>query len=108
MRLQQLFAKYSLLPAFLVLMGCRSDGVEATGPDFIKTFEKRKPDEKYVFREDLSGFYYLDCYRMGKTESVFQKIGSLRTSTNNLSIEQVVKLKEKATKGEWAMPFLKK
>lgn len=40
--------------------------------------------------------------------SVFQKIGSLRTSTNNLSIEQVVKLKEKATKGEWAMPFLKK
>lgn len=36
------------------------------------------------------------------------KIGSLRISTNNLSIEQVVKLKEKATKGEWAMPFLKK
>ena len=94
--------------SLVVIMGCRTDVVEVSGPKFISAFEKRKPNEEYRFREDTSGFYYLDCYRMGKTESVFKKVGSLRTSTNNLTADQVLTLKQKAVPGEWAKPFLKK
>ncbi len=74
----------------------------------MQAFETRKPNEKCLFREDASGFYYLDCYRMGNTESVFKKVVTLRTATNNLTAEQVGLLKEKAVEGEWAKPFMRK
>jgi hypothetical protein len=96
-----------MLP-ILVLMGCRSDTVKVSGPEFMTAFEKRRPDKKCLFREDSSGYFYLDCYRMGKTESVFKKIGTLRTSTNNLTADQALLLKQKGVEGEWAKPFLKK
>src|SRR6266568_7215902 len=92
-----------LLPSLaLVLVGCRSDRVDVSGPEFMRAFQQRKADEKCLFREDSSGYFYLDCYRMGKTESVFRKICTFRTSTNNLTADQVLLLKQKAVEGEWA------
>ena len=96
-----------LLP-ILVLTGCGSDRVDVSGPEFMRAFERRKPEEKRLFREDSSGYFYLDCYRMGKTESVSKKICTLRTSTNDLTADQVLLLKQKAVEGEWAKPLLKK
>jgi hypothetical protein len=81
--------------------------MDVSGPDFVSALGKRKPEEKILFREDRSGHYCLDCYRMEKTQSAFKKIGSLRTATNNITADEAALLRRQASEEAWARPFLK-
>ena len=97
------FARSSLL-CLLMFTGCRSDAVEVNGPQFMKTFDERKPGDKCVFREDSGGFYHLELYRMGKTESLFRKAGTIKTRKEYLAQEQAARLKRQSAEDATANP----
>jgi len=89
----------------VLLCGCNQEMKDVTGRDFVKILKARKSGQSIVFRNGTDGYYYLELYQLPPTQSIFKKIGTIRTTKANLSIDELTFVEKNAKEDSWVKPL---